>query len=76
MGFGDELLALELDRKEGEEDLTLVERFDCGQRDLLGAMDELVGLSHVEDELVADKLGGGIIIVGADQFLEPDVSST
>ena len=44
----------------------MVEGFDSWCLDLLCSLDELEGFSHVEDELVADKLGGSVIIIGAD----------
>ena len=64
LGFGDEGFGFELGGKEGEEDLLLVEGFDRGQGEVLGAFDELVGLCHVEDELVADEFGGGVVNIG------------
>ena len=74
--FSDEGFGFELIGKEGEEDLLLVKRFDGGKRDSLSAFDELVGLRHVEDELVADELGGSVVGVGTNQILGPDVPST
>ena len=51
--------------EEREEDAALVERFELGDRWLVGTFDETVGGSHVEDEFVADELGEGVVGVGA-----------
>ena len=64
LGFGDEGFGFELIGKEGEEDLLLVKGFDGGKGDSLGAFDELVGLRHMEDELIANEFGGSIVGVG------------
>lgn len=66
LGFGDEGFGFELIGKEGEEDLLLVKGFDGRKGDTLGAFDELVGLRHMEDELVANELGSSIVGVGTE----------
>ena len=64
--FGDEGFGFELIGKEGEEDLLLVKGFDGRKGDTLGAFDELVGLRHMEDQFVANELGGSIVDVGTE----------
>ena len=39
-------------------------------------VDETVGCCHVKDKFAANELGGGVVGTGAEQILEPDVSST
>ena len=74
--FGDEGFGFKLGGKEREENGFLVEGFDGRKRDTLGAFDELVGLGHVEDELIADEFGGSVVEVGANQILGSDAPST
>ena len=70
LGFGDEGFGFKLIGKEGEEDLLLVKGFDGRKGDTLGAFDELVGLRHMEDELIADELGKLVIFIGT---LQPNI---
>ena len=76
LSFGDKVLTLKLFGEEGEEDLLLVEGLCFGKLYMVGTFHQLIGLCHVEDELVADEFGGLIVFIGTDYILGPNVPST
>ena len=76
LSLGNQILVRILGLEMVEKDATLVEGADVGDEVLGIAIDEAVGGSHVEEETVADELGGGVVIVGAEDNLGLDIPST